>query len=214
MTYKHVIIVSTIMILTMISVGYFSNSKDIKPNKPFSTFPEKIGEWEGTEEHFEKAVYEMLKVDDSYLANYHAPDGGAVQLYVGYYKSQKTGAQIHSPKNCLPGGGWNIIGSSLEDVELKGSTQNKIRVVKLLIENGGRKQVVFYWYQSNGKYISSEYKQKLYMIIDSITKHRTDAAFIRLIAPISDNNNDEITIKMLKDFAAELIPILNEYIPS
>ena len=31
---------------------------------------------------------------------------GLMTLYIGYFRSQRTGATIHSPKNCLPGAGW------------------------------------------------------------------------------------------------------------
>lgn len=30
-------------------------------------------------------------------------------VYVGYYRSQNQGRSIHSPKNCLPGGGWEPV---------------------------------------------------------------------------------------------------------
>jgi EpsI family protein len=201
------------MISTMICVHYMSHSEDVKLNKPFSTFPKKIGEWAGKEERFDQAVYDLLGVDDSYLANYYDHDRSLVQLYIGYYESQKEGQQIHSPKNCMPGSGWNITETSLDDITLKGNASKKIKVIKLFLEKDNQKQVVFYWYQSNGRFISSEYTQRIYMVIDSITKHRTDGSFIRLISPIL-NNDEETAVKHLKDFAAQLIPILKDYIPS
>jgi EpsI family protein len=190
-----------------------SHSESIKLNKPFTTFPRLIGEWTGKEERFDQAVYDMLGVDDSYLANYYNHQGRDVQLYIGYYESQKEGQQIHSPKNCMPGSGWNITETSLEDITLKGDASKKIKVIKLLLEKDNQKQVVLYWYQSNGRFISSEYAQKIYMVVDSITKHRTDGSFVRLISPVQ-NNDEEAAIKHLKDFAVELIPVLKEYIPS
>jgi EpsI family protein len=213
MSYKRILIASIIMILTMIFVKYISHSEDIKLTKPFSTFPKSISEWTGKEERFDQAVYDMLGVDDSYLANYYNHEGSNVQLYIGYYESQKEGQQIHSPKNCMPGSGWNITETSLEDVTLKGDASKKIKVIKLLLEKDTQKQVVLYWYQSNGRFISSEYAQRIYMVVDSITKHRTDGSFVRLISPVI-NNDEEAAIKHLKDFAADLIPILKEYIPS
>jgi EpsI family protein len=213
MSFKRTLTASIIMIATMIFAQYMSYSEDIKLNKPFSTFPKKIGEWTGKEEHFDQAVYDLLGVDDSYLADYYNANGKGVNLYIGYYQNQREGEQIHSPKNCMPGGGWNITGSSLVEIPFKGSASEKINVIKLLLEKDGQKQVVLYWYQSNGRYISSEYAQKIYMVIDSITKHRTDASFIRLIAAVS-GNDEETALGVLKSFAGELIPILEKYIPS
>jgi EpsI family protein len=197
----------------MICVHYMSHSEDVKLNKPFPTFPKKIGEWTGKEEHFDQAVYDVLGVSDSYLADYFNHEGSNVQLYIGYYKSQKEGQQIHSPKNCMPGSGWNITETSLEDITLKGDVSKKIKVIKLLLEKDRQKQVVLYWYQSNGRFISSEYSQRIYLVIDSVTRHRTDGSFVRLISPVI-NNDEEMAVKHLKDFTSELIPILKEYIPS
>ena len=70
----------------------------------------------------DERVLELLKLTDYVMRVYvptssEKPQAGAfegqtrqaaapVWLYVGYYGSQRTGATYHSPKNCLPGGGW------------------------------------------------------------------------------------------------------------
>ena len=33
----------------------------------------------------------------------------AFEVYVGYYERQTQGKTIHSPRNCLPGAGWEIL---------------------------------------------------------------------------------------------------------
>ena len=33
-------------------------------------------------------------------------------LYVGYYPDQQQGKSIHSPKNCLPGAGWDALNAT------------------------------------------------------------------------------------------------------
>src|SRR5262245_43800741 len=37
-------------------------------------------------------------------------------IYVGYYGQQLQGKSIHSPKNCLPGSGWEVVSSSEEQL--------------------------------------------------------------------------------------------------
>ena len=77
-------------------------------------------------------IYDKLGVDDSFLANYHTPDGRYVQLYVGYYQSQREGDLIHSPKNCMPGAGWNITDTSLEELVIPNANPVKIKVIKIV----------------------------------------------------------------------------------
>jgi EpsI family protein len=197
----------------MVCLTYLSHGENIRPNKPFSTFPKKIGEWVGEERRFDKKVYEILGVDDSYLANYQTPDGRPVSLYIGFYQSQHQGDLIHSPKNCMPGAGWNIIETSKAYLIHENIDTDKKQITKLLLQNGTHKQVMFYWFQSRGRIISSEYKQKIYLVIDSITRNRTDGSFIRLMAPVI-NHDEAMAEKSLEDFAQKLFPILKEYIPS
>ena len=197
---------------TMVFLKYINYSEDVEPNKPFSTFPRQIGEWKGTESRFDQNIYDALGVDDSFLGNYQTPDGRYVQLYVGFYQSQREGNLIHSPKNCMPGDGWNITNTSIEELAIPGNSPSKIKVIKLDLEKDARKQLVLYWFQSRGRFISSEYWQKIYLVIDSMTKRRTDGSFVRLIAPVINGNKDK-ALKDLKDFASELVPVLQEYLP-
>ena len=213
MTYKNTFVLVGIMILTMIVLGFANHSEIIKPNKPFDSFPMDIGEWRGITSRFDQKVYDALGVEDSILASYQKANGDSVQLYVGFYQSQKEGDLIHSPKNCLPGSGWNILKTSVETVDVgQNAVAENINVIKLLMGKGSQKQVVLYWFQSRGRIISSEYMQKIWLVVDSITKHRTDGSFVRLIAPVVETQDK--TLELLKGFVKDIYPILNEYIPS
>ncbi len=105
MTYKRIIIIALIMVMTTIVLNFSNHSEIIKPNKPFETFPMGIGEWTGNTSKFDQKVYDILGVEDSILASYQDNNGDSVQLYVGFYQSQKEGDLIHSPKNCMPAQG-------------------------------------------------------------------------------------------------------------
>ena len=152
MSFKRTIIAACIMILTLLSLRYISHSETIHPNKPLNTFPTKIGDWSGTEERFDAEVYEILGVDDSVLINYQGPKRRTVQLYVGFYQSQKEGDLIHSPKNCMPGGGWNIVQSSLEELTIPDSNPGRIKVIRLVLEKQVQRQIALYWFQSRGRF--------------------------------------------------------------
>ncbi|MDY6853887.1 MAG: EpsI family protein [Thermodesulfobacteriota bacterium] len=213
MSWKQTLIASSIMILAMVGLSYLSHRENICPNRPLSTFPRQIGEWVGKEERFDHIVYEKLGVDDSFLCKYSMSDGNQIELYIGFYQSQHEGDLIHSPKNCMPGSGWAINHVSLEEIVIPNNDPGRVEVVKLILEKGAYKQVVIYWFQSRGRFISSEYMQKIYLVIDSIMRHRTDGSFVRLIGPVIDNNEAKTT-KNIKDFAKLIIPKLQEYIPS
>ncbi|WP_372683952.1 exosortase C-terminal domain/associated protein EpsI [Desulfosarcina sp.] len=212
MNWKNTLAATSIMILTFGLLTYFSHPEIIAVNKPFSTFPSQIGQWKGVEERFDEKIYQVLGVDDSFFAYYRAPHEPWVNLYIGFYASQREGELIHSPKNCMPGGGWNIIEIAIEPLRLNDGAVTDHQIIKLVLQNGSSKQISLYWYQSRGRIISSEYMQKIYLVWDAITRNRTDGSFVRLIAPVVVN--EEQTLATLKNFARDLFPIIQEYIPS
>ncbi len=199
------------MLLTVVITNFASQSERIRPNRPFSEFPLEIADWQGKKSELDQQVYNILGVEDYILANYRKEASGMVNLYVGFYQSQKEGDIIHSPKNCMPGAGWNIAETSIEPVEMT-STGKSINVIKLLLQKGREKQIVLYWFQSRGRIISSEYMQKIWLVIDSVTKQRTDGSFVRLISPVAVD--EQKTLQLLKEFANKVYPILDEHIPS
>lgn len=210
---KHTLAATAIMLLTLLGLKGLNHSETIVSNRPFSEFPQRIGQWQGETSRFDEKVYEILGVDDSILSSYRAGDGRQVQLYVGFYQSQREGDLIHSPKNCMPGAGWNIVETSLEEVETPGVGDGRLTAIKLILKNGPARQVVLYWFQSRGRIIASEYWQKIYLVIDSVTKRRTDGSFVRLISPVVEGDEAK-TLEALKAFTRELVPVLKDFIPA
>ncbi|MEW6213680.1 MAG: exosortase C-terminal domain/associated protein EpsI [Nitrospirota bacterium] len=206
-------LVSILMVLTLICLNYLNDGEHYCPNKPFSTFPKQIGDWIGEERHFDKKIYDALGVTDTILRSYSTGYGHQIELYVGFYQSQREGELIHSPRNCMPGAGWNF--AREEKLSIDGGTPDRqsILVNNILLQKGSERQIMFYWFQGRSRYISSEYLQKIYLVIDSITKRRTDEAFIRITAPVIGRDEKE-TVEDLKNFTRLLMPLLQEYLPS
>lgn len=213
MKFKNTLIICAIMLTAAIFLKYLNHAEDIHPNKPLSTFPLEIGEWSGKINYFNDEVYTILGVDDSVLANYRNPAGRDIQLYVGFYQSQREGEIIHSPKNCMPGGGWKITQAAMHELTVPEMGNKNIELIKMDLQNGSSKLLVLYWYQSRGRIINSEYLQKVYLVFDSITRKRTDGSFVRLLTPVV-NNNEKATLNDLSNFAKDILPILGDYLPS
>jgi EpsI family protein len=212
MKWKNTILAAAVMLCGVFLTDFVGQGKEVAPNRPLSEFPKRIADWEGREDRFDQQIYDVLGVDDSYLANYRTPEGRPVQLYIGYYQSQREGDIIHSPKNCMPGAGWKIVENRLLEFTPRGASE-PAKVIQLTLENSGRKQAMLYWFQSRGRVISSEYWQKIYLVVDSVFRQRTDGSFVRLIAPISEDG-EEKAFQDLTDFAAYLMPVLGDFIPS
>ena len=214
MSGKRTGLVCALMLLAAVLVRLYQNPPGVPPNKPLGSFPTQIGEWVGRQEHFQDNVLNVLGVDDYFSGVYQAADGQRVELYVGFYEKQSFGDQIHSPRNCMPGAGWRIISNSTESIAMNDHAIGNIEARKLVLEKEGKRLLMLYWFKSGNRTIASEYMQRIYIVYDAITRHRTDGALVRIIAPILDETDGEsLTERYVRHFARLLIPILDAYIP-
>jgi EpsI family protein len=187
-----------------------SHGEAIVTRQPLHTLPYSLGPWLGEELPLQQQVVQAVGVSDYSNRIYSQVSQTPVQVYVGYYASQRTGDTIHSPKNCLPGSGWDPIHSGYATISVPPG--RKIVVNEYVIERDQIKQLVFYWYQGRGRVIASEYAGKFWMVADAISRNRTDGALVRVITPMNDGE-DEARAR-LTSFTQTLFPALDRLIPN
>jgi exosortase D (VPLPA-CTERM-specific) len=175
-------------------------------------FPTQVAGWYGQRTSMEEVYVEALKLDDYLMANYRR-DGekSPLNFYVAWYDSQRSGRSVHSPRACMPGGGWQITSLEERDIEVPGS--GTLHANRALIELGGSRQVVYYWFEQRGRRLSSEYLVKWYIFWDALTRNRSDGALVRLSMPVRDIDGVEQADKDIGQFAAAAVPLLRRYVP-
>jgi len=179
----------------------------------FDEFPMTLGAWIGRRDSLEGIYQDALKLDDYLLANYAQASGRPVNLYIAYYNSQRKGEAVHSPRSCLPGGGWQLRDfdqRTLSNVNVDG---RPLRVNRTLIELGNQHQLVYYWFQQRGRIITNEFAVKWYLFWDALTRHRTDGAMIRLIIALPATASEAEADRSLTDLASRIAPTLTHYVP-
>ncbi len=103
-------------------------------------------------------------------------------VYVGYYDYQVQGKTIHSPKNCLPGGGWEQMQSGTVPIAAPGG--GTVQVNRYLLANKGAQALVYYWYEGRGRVEPSEYRVKWNLLRDAAVHGRTEEALVRIVVPV------------------------------
>jgi|CXWL01.1.fsa_nt_gi EpsI family protein len=217
---------SVIAIVMLLSTWGFleslSHGEPVLARKSFSEFPVQIADkWAGKEVGLEQSVLDVLKLSD-YMMRYYAPtpspmaeipakkqEAAPVWLYVGFYESQRTGATYHSPKNCLPGSGWQFIESVPDTITLGGQT---ITINRVLIQKGLEKEVILYWYHDRGRVIASEYWAKIYLVWDAMNMNRTDGSLVRISVPVT--TDVDAAYRQARAFLEDFWPLLLDYMPS
>ena len=122
----------------------------------------------------------------SYILRDYGPAAAPLfSVYVGYYDEQRQGKSIHSPKNCLPGDGWEAVEASAITVPTAAGavTVNRYRVAKHSYES-----LVYYWYQGRGRVAHDEFRVKFDLLRDAALRGRTEEALVRIVVPVHGND--------------------------
>ena len=172
-----------------------------------STLPYEIDRWRGKDgKPLDNDVVAVLGVDD-YVHRTYVAAGVPVNLYAGYYHSQRQGDTIHSPQNCLPGAGWQPISSTTISLP---SSRGDVPVNQYVIQKGLDQQVVLYWYQGRGRVVANEYRNKALLMWDAATIHRTNGGLVRVMVPVVRGVDARTEAAA---FAAALLPQLDRLMP-
>jgi len=178
----------------------------------FYSFPTQVSGWSGRRTSMDQMFIDALLLDDYIMADYTKAGGDPVNFYVAWYDSQQA-AVTHSPRSCLPGTGWQM--TTFEQVDLPNMRQGSmpLRVNRAVIEMGSHKQLVYYWFKQRDRIVTNEYLVKWFLFWDSLTRHRTDGALIRLVTPVIASESIAASDARLQQFAADIVPKLAPYVP-
>jgi exosortase D (VPLPA-CTERM-specific) len=204
-----------VIVLVAVSVLALPEQVEIKPErKQYAEFPLELDGWQGKTGYLEANIIETLKFTDYLMSDYrNTDDGSSVNFYTAYYASQKKGASAHSPRSCIPGGGWRI--TSLQNHTINNTVIDGVPFVvnRLVIEKDESKQLVYYWFQQRGRIVTNEYLMKWYLFLDSMNLHRTDGALMRLTTVLKPGQDLSIADKRLEDFSRKIAPLIPQYVP-
>ena len=190
-------------------------SETIPARSEFKMMPLNLNSWAGREGRFEQDIVDALKLKDYIVADYANTNlNSRVNLYAAYYESQRKGASVHSPKTCLPGGGWEIKEFTQVNLDkVEGYPGKKLQVNRVVIRKGETSSLVYYWFQQRGRIITNEYMAKWYIFWDALTRNRTDGSLVRLTVEFSGATGVDEAEKSLNNFIENLVPLLPQYIP-
>jgi exosortase D (VPLPA-CTERM-specific) len=201
-----------IIAFVMISALVPRTAEIIPERTPFLQFPMQVGAWRGHRQSLEGIYTDQLQLDDYALADY-LNDDRVVNLYISWYNSQRKGEAVHSPRSCLPGGGWQMRDFGQRELPGVSIDGQPLRVNRAVIELGNQRQLVYYWFQQRGRVIDNEFAVKWYLFWDAITRHRTDGAMVRLVTMLPTTASEAEADRRLTDLASLIAPDLPRYVP-
>lgn len=188
--------------------------------QPLRSMPLALAGFSGMEREIGEQERKVAGMSDYVFRVFGEDSANVFSVYVGYYESQTTGKTIHSPRNCLPGAGWQTVESGKRSLDVHGQP---VTVNRYILANGPTQAIVYYWYQGRGRVASSEYQVKWDLLRDAATRGRTEEALVRIMVPIASSRGfsaaewQERQAKadlLATRIASELVPRVERVLPS
>lgn len=161
-----------------------------------TTITNRFGEFVGADVVISEEEQRAAGMTD-YLMRTFTPEGApedapyAFSIYVGYYDQQIRGKTIHSPKNCLPGSGWEALQSRLVTVP---TATGPVEVNRYLLQREDSRALVLYWYQGRGRIEANEYIVKANLLRDAALRGRSEEALVRIVVPVTTTEEDALEL--------------------
>ena len=212
---KQFYITAAVLIVGIVLVQRVPQGKTMLLQKELAAIPKEFAGSNGVEQPpLDQKIMDVLRADDYIDRVYSAPDKGWVSLFVAYFRNQISGQTIHSPRNCMPGSGWNFTEEQTVTLDLSGKKPLKFQAFKAILVNGEQRLLTYFWYQGRGRFLANEYWDKVYLVLDAIWYNRTDDALVRVLAPLPKGANLDRVDAQIRDFIAWIAPLLqDEYFP-
>lgn len=206
-----IVALTVVMAMGLVAAGggLSKRAVTIPPHASLADFPIVIADWEGRLAPLEKSMLAALNLTDYWSADYvSSKEPGSVNLYIAYYQRQDLNNSIHSPSNCVPAGGWQVVDSATHAVERAGN-RPPLYVTRMLIKRGGSSALIYYWFNERGRDITNQYAAKWYLLIDAITMNRSDGSLVRLVTPVGLNESAAAADARLGRFLNAVTPALD-----
>ena len=199
---------SAVVLILMISgvIGfsfYFSAPVDSK-DTPIINFPLQVGNWKAQDIPLDERVYALLETKNLIMRDYQDPQGRKINFYVIYSRDNRKVS--HPPEICLQGDGATVV----EKTPLRISPA--INANKLVMEKKSTRELAVYWYKAGSHYTANYVDQQIRMSWDRLLGKKSSLAFIRVIAVV-ENNNDQEALSRIREFSALIEPLLAKYAP-
>lgn len=186
--------------------------ESVPSRESFEKFPDELGAWhKANTQILDNRVLGLLAPDDYISRTYVNTQGQPIFLFIAYYLSQRSGKTLHSPQNCLPGAGWEIV----QQDRLSLPDDPSAIINDFTIAKQDERLLTYYWYQGRGRVQASEYWDKIYGVQDAVFKNRTDAALVRvMIGTAGKSELDEKAKAAAMDFIKQIRAELPRFIPN
>ena len=204
-------LVATLLVTALMATTLALRSESLPQRDTLTHFPLGLGDWSAREYRLPQETESVAGASEYYFGDFTSRSDGMVNLYVSFYETQLKGQIPHSPKVCIPGGGWRI--ENIQKVSLINRDGEPFEANRLVIVKGDHKQLTYYWLKQGHNMYSQEWLARLDLVRSSLFNNRTDGALIRMVTEIEPQQSEQVADDRLVKFSRLLLGVLSQYVP-
>lgn len=206
-------LVTAILLVQAAAFHLVNRREEVTEAAPLRQIPEEFAGWELVEDRpLDSYNLEIVHPDDYVMRMYARSSGGRwADLFIAYFRTQRTGHSPHSPRNCLPGRGWVPSRAGYISISVPGDPA-LLTVNRYVVAKESARSVVLYWYQTARRVIASEYEAKIWLVLDAMRYNRSDTALVRVVVPVGADG-DSAAERSAVEFAQAVVPLLRTRMP-
>lgn len=206
---KFIGIIGLLVFLMVVSWSLFFSTYVQQDTVNIHLFPKEFAGWKAEEVPISDEDYRILETRNAFTRKYTGTSGQAVYIFIVY--SQNNRKVSHPPEICYVGSGATIVSHSSARIKT-GSPAFVIRVNRLVVEQGGDRQVLYYWFKVGNAFTSNYWRQQILIALKTFLGQPASSALIRLSAPVKADNIEEAN-QNIEEFVRLITPDLFRYLP-
>jgi len=214
MRFKYAVVLLMFALTWLYTQVYYKPISNVFKSKEFirkiENFPQQVGDWKFSGNvPMDEISYKALNPQALIFRQYTNSNGESITLVVVFHENQRWGA--HDVKVCYETQGWSTIKrNAIEKQKIQFKTRVNVTANKIEMENSSKKQTVVYWWFTQGKqFMARRLEQMVNNVKSSLLYGYCASGLVR----ISTEGVGKKPAALINNFAEELIPTLEHYLP-
>jgi len=188
-------------------LNFLAMPKAMDLKAPLQQLPANIAGWQGSPSDWLDENKYFPNLDEEYSRVYRNQSGNMVYLFIGYYRKQDNEKRLVSYlSERLHNNSKTVTisqGRSSFDAVLSSFSKDRANFTTL------------FWYQfPDNLKMTDRLRVKLHILQSGILQHQNNGAVILLATPTGNGSTDNMkSLVILQSFAADLAPVIDNFIP-
>jgi EpsI family protein len=207
---KNFVLVVGLLVLSMaVSWRLFFQEYNQQDTANIHQFPKTLAGWTAEELPISNDDYADLETRNAFIRKYKGPAGENIYLFIVY--SQNNRKVSHPPEICYTGSGATIVSNVSAAVQINPFLP-AIRANRLLVEQKGTQQILYYWFKVGNTFTSNYLEQQILIAWKTFLGQPASSALIRISADVQDEDAQK-ACKEVEQFIRLIRSDLIKYLP-